>query len=521
MSKTLWESLLNTVSKHGKRPMFHTNETSAISYDNFMNTVNGYKYLMHRNGIKKGDKIVILGENSSNWAAVSYATYGMGATVVSIFRAQQNEIKKHVIEQTSPKLIFNSTPVSVSSLFEPTKVKFKEINHETFQPDSIKTMIDVDTEPNSLAMILYTSGTSGMPKGVPLTHTNVMSNLNAISNATTNSNDIISEYDKYVSFLPWNHCYGLNCEFNYMVSKGGSMYINKNINKLRSDIRIHNPTILCTVPRLFQLMHDKISFVNHFPKFAKGIAKTILFGKNIRYATVGGASISPELLHFYDKLGLRVYQGYGSTECSPMISLNNTDNNRVGSVGKALDCNEVSIKNDNDLELFNWMNSIKLNEYKTGEILVKGSNVMSGYYNYDPMESFEMVNGEKFYKTGDVGYIDKDGFLFITGRIKEQYKLSNGEFVNPIEVENILLQIPEIKQVVVCGKDKDYNTAIIVTDKSKHFIESKIKQIEHKMKKYEIPKKIICVEGPFTVENGFLTQKQSLRRNEIIDYYIN
>ena len=505
MSNSLWHMFSNSVSKYGSKPLFHLSKHNKLSYDDVYKVSLKYREFLQTQKIKKGDTVMIIGNGSPKWAALMYAANSIGAVIVPTFDEQPDNIKLHIINQTKPKIIFNSSKQSVNNLCARS---CSEIDHESLPFASGNSSINNEPDVNShnLAMILYTSGTSGLPKGVPLTNHNILSNIGAISKCANNGLDNVTSDDKFVSFLPWNHCYGLNCELNSIVLNGASLYRNNNLLKLRDDIVTHNPTILCTVPRLFQLMHKKISWTDKVPNYLKPITnpliKSQLFGKNLRYCTAGGSAMSQDLIDFFESYGVHVLQGYGTTECSPMISLNSSVNFRPHSVGKILDCNDVLIANSAD--------------EKTGEILVKGSNVMSNYYGYDQTESFD---DQGWYKTGDVGYLE-DGYLFITGRIKEQYKLSNGRFVNPAEIEGVLLQIPEIQQVVVFGKDADFNSAIIVTDSSEKIIKKKIHEISSKLKKYEVPQNIILVREQFTTENGLLTQKKSQKRNDIIKKYV-
>ncbi len=523
--KSLWQLFTNSVSKHGNRPLFHTNQSKTLKYNDVYQTSLKFKTFLQKSNVKAGDNVVVIGKNSPNWVALLYATNSIGAVLVPTFDEQQDHIKSHILNQTKPKIIFNSTTSSMKKLLkDDLSCTTLEYDYENLIFDKELNTVnnDSDLNINDIAVILYTSGTSGLPKGVPLTNLNIISNIESIKKmSNSSSNDIVTEKDKFVSFLPWNHCYGLNCELNYLVSTGASLYRNNDLTKLRKDLVTYNPTILCAVPRLFQLINKKISWIDNCPKFMKNsiasIVKSKLFGKNIRYCTVGGSAISQELLDFYNSIGLDIHQGYGTTECSPMISLNSSVYYKKGSVGKILDCNQVIIDPVEDFCANDTLNH-KIN--KVGEILVKGSNVMSNYYGYSNMESFKMVGDNKWYRTGDIGYVD-DNYLFINGRIKEQYKLSNGKFVNPIDIETTLLKIPEIHQIVVFGKDQDYNSAIIVTNSSEEIIRKKINEISNELKKYEIPKTLILTKDQFTTENGLLTQKKSQKRDVIIKQYVN
>ena len=500
MSKlnSLYHLLDKTVLSFPTRPLFHLNSTSFVSYDTFMKDVGNFRLLLNQHNVKKSDNVVIIGNNTERWASLAYATWAEGAVVVPMYEKQNLEVKKHVIRETNPKIIFN-TGQSVTD-GQNSFVNKPQINHTTIvlqKSQPVNMFDEPDIQLDDLATILYTSGTTGLPKGVKLTHFNIISNMESINKIS--SRLPITEQDKYVSFLPWSHCYGLNCELNYLIWKGASTHINSNLLELRTDLVRHNPTVLCAVPKLFHEIHKKIGKVSVFPGFVKKFVKNKTFGENMRFATVGGASINTSLLHFYNDIGLPIYQGYGITECSPLISLNSAYDNKVGSVGKVLDCNDVKIVD--------------------GEILVGGSNVTSGYCLNRSTDSFEMIDGKQYFKTGDNGHIDGAGYLHITGRIKESYKLSNGKFVNPDEIELAIMgSVPDIKQVMIYSKDGDeFNSAIVVSDLPEYKVRQKIEKLG--IDKYKVPKVIKVVSELFTIDNDLVTPKQSLKRNNIVKYF--
>lgn len=531
LNKSLWEMFGNSVKNNLNKPIFHLSPHNSIKYYDFYKTICDQKLFLQNQNIKKGDIVLVVGKNTHNWASLSYAINSVGGIFVPMFEEQQNEITSHMLNQIKPKIIFNSTSKSILHMYENfEKDKTIEINHEKHIFSNNLLEIKLNTEPdlseNDIAVILYTSGTSGFPKGVPLTNKNILSNIESINFCSQqNSNCSVSSDDKFLSFLPWYHSYGFTGELNYVIYSGASIYRNNKLENLRRDIVDNNPTVICAVPRLFQLMHNKVRLIEKTPKTpnfllptVNKIVKSKLFGKNIRFCTVGGSAMPPDTLNFFNNMGLNIYEGYGTTECSPMITLNNPQ--QKGSVGKILGCNDVMIDTDSTEETLDVDRSMKIyyNNNNIGEILVSGTNVMSNYLGFDKVVSHKYINGKYWYKTGDVGYVE-NGYLYLTGRIKEQYKLSNGKFVNPVDLENILLSIPEIKQVVVFGKDEEFNTAIIVTNVDESLIKSKIELIKHKFKKYEIPQKLILTKEEFTTENGLLTQKKSQKRNEIISKY--
>lgn len=230
--------------------------------------------------------------------------------------------------------------------------------------------------------------------------------------------------------------------------------------------------------------------------------KKKIFGKNLRMINTGGSAISEDILKFYQKLDIDVYQGYGLSETSPIISLNHSELNKLGSVGKILDCNEVIIQEN--------------------EIFVKGTNVFQSYYKNK--EETQKVFKNEYFMTGDTGFFFSTYYLYITGRKKELYKLDNGKYINPSYIEMVLLDSTKIKQIFVYGDNKAFNIALIVPNDINDSYKIILEEIElysaNKLKKYEIPKKIVIVE-PFSVENKLLTPKMSMIQNNIYKLYKN
>lgn len=487
---TLFHNLLKSSRRFPRRPLFHMDNGNTITYNSFLNSVHNASCYLNSRNVQKGDRIMIIGTNSPKWATLAYAAWKCGAVIVPTYPSQQRHIKQHIANETKPRLIFHEDYQRLTDDTEEIRYPNVPLCANHFTPQHI------DYDDHDMACILYTSGTSGLPKGVRLTHNNIMSNLLSVERATVSN--AVSEYDRYVSFLPWDHCYGLNCELNYIIMKGASTHIVQDLTKIRDDFQKYNPTVLCSVPKLFYMIHKNTQVMQYAPSFMNSFIKGRIFGNSIRFATSGGSATDPVLIDHFTKMGLDIYTGYGTTETSPMISLNTPDHNVKGSVGKVLDCNTV-----------------KLVE---GEIHVRGSNLTSGYLG-GPDDSFVSIDNKEWYNTGDKGYI-KDDYMFITGRSKEQYKLSNGIFVNPVDIEQKLLTIPEIEQVMVYPDPSNkQNEAIIVTNSSYDTIKNKMLNIAHLIRAFEYPQKLIITKDPFTVANGSLTQKQSLIRKNILDMY--
>lgn len=518
----------NSVNNFGSNILFKTpnliNGKNTWTYESINKQTNKFKYLFSEYNLKHNDRILYLGNNSPNWFSTNMACYQLGGIFVPIYKSQHIDVINHIVKETKPKIIIgsaNDTNKINPTLIKNIKTNFIDPNMINFEIIPELESIEIRTQSKTISeldpiIILYTSGTTGLAKGVCLNNVNLCSNIVSVDKKI--GSHYVNYTDKYFNFLPWSHIYGLNCELYYGMSKGSSIFINDEISNIPINMKYSNPTIICSVPKLLYSIYDKIdsskilktlisnSFtIEPFNKFfgdkiIGNLIKKQIFGYNLRFINSGGASISPNILNFYSKLGIDIYQGYGLSETSPLISLNYPNNNKIGSVGKILDCNDVKIVN--------------------GEIFVKGSNVFSGYYlnQEESLKSFD--NDSNYFKTGDEGYLDSDGYLYITGRTKELYKLSNGKYINPVFIENILMESKHIHQILIYGDSRPYNIAIVVTNSDYKTILSEIKKLSPKLKKYEIPKKILIVP-PFTFEEKLLTAKMSLVRNNITKKYSN
>lgn len=541
--KTILGMFANTLEKYPSNPFVYYKKTLPIlnlktTQDLFTpytyNDINTLKYkyndIFREYNVKKSDNIVFVGANSPDWISSNFSSWNYGCNFVPIYNEQHIDVIEHIIWETEPKLVLYSKQSeekikkikqmyneknnkSSIRLTHTNFLNYSEINFDKISELKSTNLTNL-TNAENCGLILYTSGTTGLAKGVCLSIENLSSNINSIDKLI--GNKFITESDKYFSFLPWSHIYGLNCELYYGMSKGASFYLNDDIKNISSNIIKSNPTIICSVPKLLYSIYDKLES-NIFIKsllatgtieiFAPLIKKKI-FGTNLRFINTGGSFISLHVLNFYKKLGIDIYQGYGLSETSPIISLNSHDANKLGSVGKILDCNQVKIVD--------------------GEIYVKGSNVFVGYYK-NPDETTKSFDSKGYYKTGDNGSIDSDGYLHIDGRVKDLYKLTNGKYINPIFIENILMESEYISQVFVYGDSKPYNIVLVVfaqnsntqnipLDTQNKIIQEQITKLSGRMPKYSVPQKFLIV-NPFTFEDKLLTAKMSLIRKNILSKY--
>lgn len=273
-----------------------------------------------------------------------------------------------------------------------------------------------------LATIIFTSGTTGKSKGVMLSQNNLASNVEAVKFYAEPGTTLLT-------MLPIHHAYCLVMDWLKGFSLGATLCINDSLMHIARNMTIFRPTIMLMVPMMIETLYKKLATAD--PAIPKPILAEKVFGGNLKIIFTGGAHLDPFYIEQFAEYGVNVLEGYGMSECSPVISSNNPDDYKVGSIGRPLENAEVKFEN--------------------GEILVKGSSVMQGYYEM-PEETAETLK-DGWLHTGDKGYLDEDGFLFINGRIKNLIILSNGENVSPEEIENKLALNPLVGEVIVTGED--------------------------------------------------------------------
>lgn len=398
--------------------------------------------------IDQGDRVIIFSENSPYWIYCLFAVWRKGAIAVAVdFMSSRDEFE-YILNDCIGKIILCSretykTIESIENL--PKTVIIDEVDYEAIREEDIS----IDESVDRPALILYTSGTTGNPKGVVLTFDNLISNIESVEKVIK----IDAKNDKTLAILPFHHSYPLMVSLLIPLHIGATIifldkFTPEDILKKFQDYKV---TILIGVPRLYYLFHRKIFEKINSNLFLKNIFKIvkviniqavgklifrkvhIQFGGNVKYFVSGGAKLDIDVAKDLWALGFKVIEGYGLTETSPIISFNPPDRVKLGSVGKVIDCTLIKIKED-------------------GEILVKGRNVFKEYFRKEKetKESFE--NG--YFKTGDIGFLDEDGYLYITGRKKEMIVLPNGKNINPEEIENLILKkFNIVKEIAVLEKD--------------------------------------------------------------------
>ncbi len=400
-------------------------------------------------GIKKGDRVALLCENRPQWAIVFFGILGCGGVVVGIdVKLKPGEIK-HILEHSEAKILFTSSQFGGIQFDE----RIISVDEDIFMDVTSQTdkFTQKRIDPDDPAMLVYTSGTTGTSKAVMLTHNNIISNVLGAAEVLT-----VNSMDNLLSVLPLNHMFELVGGLLGPLYYGAKItYItNLNTKVIQETMKETKTSVMQGVPLLFNLIYKGImrrveETMQPIPiifslnmKIAKVFRKLHIgkilfrrvrkeFGGHIKFFASGGAALDTEVASAFECMGMPIIQGYGLTETSPIVSVNSLKKNKIGSVGKPLPGVNVKIAQD-------------------GEIVVSGPNVMKGYFK-DPDASASVIKNQEFY-TGDIGFLDKDGFLYITGRKKNVIVTSAGKNIYPEEIEIVLGRSPYISEICVVGR---------------------------------------------------------------------
>lgn len=411
-----------------------------ISYDDLLGLTVHAGALM-RPHCNPGDHIAILASNSPEWAIALYGAWHIGAVVVPIdFMSTPEEIA-FILSDCTPAVVWSDAgsrgklmqAISLSGC-SPTVMMLDSLAKVESHPVSRDEGIG-ESPDERLALIVYTSGTTGNPKGVMLTFGNIHANTDSCSKDV----EVFIPEDRVLVVLPLHHAYPLMGSLVMPISIGGTAVFatEMNADAILGALQQHQCTFIIGVPRLLELFRNaimrkvnssfiarmvyKLSVACHSVKFSRLLFSKVqkTFGGHIRYIACGGAAAAPEVIRDFYALGFELLEGYGMTETAPMISFTPPGRVKLGSPGKPIPCNEISIKD--------------------GEVCVRGKNVTQGYYNR-PEETREALDADGWLHTGDLGYVDEDGYIFLTGRTKELIILGNGKNINPAELEKTLME---------------------------------------------------------------------------------
>jgi long-chain acyl-CoA synthetase len=541
---------------------------------------------LHSLGIRRGDRVAILAESCPEWCISDYAILACGAITVPIYPTQALDQVGFILRNSGTRVLFVSSAKllkrvwgildSVKEEADIEIILFEEAREEekrapqtttlatieargaqerTRQPQLYQQLLSAPNapEPDDIATIIYTSGTTGEPKGVVLTHRNlVFDTLSAGSIFQLKPDDVA------LSFLPLSHVFERTVLYIYMHYDVPVAFA-RGVETVGEDIKEVKPTILTAVPRLFERIYATINKrAAEAPPLQQRIFQRALrvgrqyavlldqgksipialalehrmmdrlvfrkwrdaVGGRVRFFFSGGAALPSDLAYIFLGAGILILQGYGLTETSPVVAVNRPDENRVGTIGRAIP--GVQIHADAD-----------------GELLVQGDLVMEGYYHL-PEETERVLERRAdgvWFHTGDIGTIDEDGFIRITDRKKDLFKTSLGKYIAPQPIENSIRGIPLVEQVIVIGSERKYPSALIVpnfealrtyaaslqlgikekTELVRHpriieFYKKKVDEVTRELATHERIKKIALIDEEFTVEGGELTPTLKVRR---------
>ena len=429
-------------------------QITTITYQEFGDRIINFAAYLQQEGL--ADKhCAVIAENSVEWLICAFGIAYVGATAVCIDTEQSDEVLLKMITQADCEVVIYSdsfvnllkklnSGIKLISLSD--QDNFNDILSQGAQNKSAKEMIKTKViDPYACSFIYYTSGTTSTSKPVMLSQRAIL--YNAIDSMA-----LVKVSGKLYTSLPFYHTYGLTCSILNVLSQGLSICINGNLKTSLRDLALFGPDYLMAVPLLVETLYKYISVEMHkmnksaaFEEYFK--TKPSLFksnttpfteldniikhicGPNLQMIVCGGANISEQLIRKFERMHIMVLQGYGITECSPLVSVNRNCHNEIGSVGKVLPHYQVKIEDN--------------------EIYVKGDSVMLGYYK-DENLTREAFEGEWF-KTGDIGYQNKQGYLYITGRKKNLIVFKNGKKASPEEIESYLYSVPIVKEVIAYG----------------------------------------------------------------------
>jgi len=582
MITTLAQLFVNTVKSYPKDDFMLVKKGGVytpISTQEFGDSVRDLCLGLHALGFGKGDKLCLLSENRPEWVMTDVATLCAGGLTVPVYTTLVSEQIRYIADDSDASIIVVSNAEQWAKL-EPLRSRLEKVKHIITMaeeaPEGVLTLRQVMEKgraaaaskpglfdelvgriaPGDAFTLIYTSGTTGLPKGVILTHDNLLSNIRTVSEIIE-----FSAKDTVLSFLPLSHVLERMVMFTYMY-KGCTIAFAESLETLAQNLLEIRPHIMVSVPRVFEKIYTKVmDQVLASPSvrrkiffwalkvgktcgalqlagrpipgglaFKRSIAAKLVFSKilaktggRVRFFVSGGAPLAKDIAEFFYAMGLIILEGYGLTETSPVLAVNTLDHLRPGTVGRPLPGVEITFAED-------------------GEILAKGPNIMKGYFKKEA-ETREAFEGGWFH-TGDIGHLDADGFLVITDRKKDLIVTSGGKNIAPQPIENLLKTSPYIASAVVIGDRRRFISALVVPNFEKleeyaraqgiafesleglcrdprvnELLMSEIDKATPHLAPYERIKKITVLTRDFEIEKGEITPTLKVRRKSIEDKY--
>jgi long-chain acyl-CoA synthetase len=579
---TLAELFLDAADRLGRHAAFRHHRDGSwhrLTYEEVFDRVWAVAGGLSRAGLSRGDRAAILSDNRPEWALADYACLLSGVVDVPIYSTLIPSQIRYILNDAGVRLIFVADREQMEKVLE-IRDDLPELRQIVVfdppagdLPEGVRAWRDFLAEgadalaggseagfradalsaaPGDTATILYTSGTTGDPKGVMLSHNNLTSNIRAASQVLP-----LDHQDTSLSFLPLSHVFQRMVDY-LLFHKGCTIVYARSLETVPEDLKLVRPTIVVSVPRLYEKVYARVTSATGakgaLVGWARGVgrrwadyrlagkeppaslrlryalARRLVFSKisdavggRLRYFVSGGAPLSPEINTFFFSAGIMILEGYGLTETSPVTNVNTPRDFpaefRIGTVGKPVPGTEIRIAED-------------------GEILVRGPQVMKGYYNR-PADTREAIDEEGWFHTGDVGELDEDGFLRITDRKKDLIVTAGGKNVAPQPIENRLKQNPFFDQPVLVGDRERFITLLAVPDfealeawtreqgisgdrrtlladeRVGRKLHSEMTGTLSELARYEMPKKLVILDTPFTIEDGSLTPTQKVKRRVV------
>src|SRR6267378_1507914 len=551
----------------------------AISSQEFLRRVAGLSTAFVELGVKPGDRVGLFSANRPEWHTADFAINGAGAVTVPVYFNESPDRMAYILKHCGAKVVFVVGAPQLQKLLAVraglpdleqiivadagSDIPSECLRYETLianaGPADISSYRTRASQvlPGQLASLIYTSGTTGEPKGVMLTHTNFCSNVHDVGYDF----HLDPATDVALSFLPLAHVYGRTLDYIYIFGGAALAYV-ESVDAVAQALLEVRPTITAAVPRFFEKIYARLveqgsktrgvkkmlfdwamrvaemsaqwradqRHPNFIVTLQRKLADALVYrkiragmGGRLRLISSGGAPLSKDLAEFFWAVGIPIYQGYGLTETSPIVSSNYPDN-RMGSSGKPIPNVQVRVAED-------------------GEILVKGPCVMQGYYK-NPEATREVLTEDGWFRTGDIGHVDKDNYLFITDRKKDLLKTAAGKFVAPQPIENVLKTSPYILNAMVVGDQRKFVVALIIPNPvtvsarlaedglkfssnaelaahsaTHSLIEKEVARLTTHLAQYETIKRFALLADDFTFDSGSLTFTMKLKRRVVEQQY--
>lgn len=535
----------------------------SISSKDFVHMVRSLASSFEKVGVKQGTSVAIISDSSPFWLIVDYALQCLGAVSVPIFANISSSNLSFELEDAEIEYVYIASQEKFDeiegALTSMKLVLVKDIKASGENIDQFLTFLGNDIsytkpniDPDDLATIIYTSGSTGVPKGVELSHTNLISQILDTKKCV----DLNADY-KALSFLPLAHIFE-RMVMSYYLSSGLSVFFADDVKNVANLLKELRPDIMTVVPRLldkiYTKMHENIAQAkgikwligsaafyranakdpnsdneNIFDKLFAKLVYTKLqeaLGGNLKYLITGGAPLSMPVYRFFHNIGLPLYQGYGLTETSPVISVNYPDANKIGTCGKSFPSVEVKLAED-------------------GELLTRGPNVMRGYHK-QPLKTKDMIDEDGWLHTGDLAEIDEEGYVTLISRKKELFKTSTGKYVSAIAMEQRITANKWVDYAVVIADNKPFVSALIFMDEIllESFAKKKgledlsfdelighrriqaivmnlLKNVNVKLNHWEQIQKFHIVSDQVSIESGILTPSMKVSRAKVEEIYKN